>query len=140
MTMIERRPLQLAVLLATSAGLYSASLAGIAALQSRADRATIAAREPTGRALDQLVADADRLQAALSRAATTYALAADRYESVGPGLEQTAAALAELQAAVTEVSGSVADLPTGITVPRLTRSTTVVTRTVVHATTGASGG
>jgi hypothetical protein len=47
--------------------------------------------------------------------------------------------LQALAARVAKVSGTAADLPNSISVPRLTRSTKIVTRTVVHATTGASG-
>jgi hypothetical protein len=134
-----RRPTQLVVLLTASAGLYSVSLAGIAALQSNSDQATMAARVPTELALRGLTAESDRLSTALERAAEVYAGAGAHYDALAPELATAEEELQALAARVAKVSGTAADLPNSISVPRLTRSTKIVTRTVVHATTGASG-
>jgi hypothetical protein len=134
-----RRPTPLLVLLTASAGLYSVSLAGIAALQSTSDQATMAARVPTELALRGLTTESDRLSSALERAAEVYAGAGAHYDALAPELAAAEKELRALAASVARVSGTAAELPSSISLPRLTRSTKVVTRTVVHATTGASG-
>lgn len=136
----SRRSTQVAVLITASAGLYAVSLAGVAALQSATDRATIDARVPTELALAGLTAENDRLADALDRAAGIHARAGEAYDALAPELQVAADELASLAATVEQVSGSAAALPGSISLPKLTRSTKVVTRTtVVHATTGASG-
>jgi hypothetical protein len=139
--MTDRRGfVRLAMLLGTSAGVYSGSLAVVVALQAQADATAIARRQPTARGIDAVAAENDRLAAMLRRAAGSYDRAADRYELLASELVALDSSVGALGTAVEEVSGSAASLPSGIAVPRLTRSATVrVTTTVVHATTGASG-
>ncbi|HSK53093.1 MAG TPA: hypothetical protein VLA44_10080 [Clostridia bacterium] len=136
-----RRSLQLAGLLTASAGAYAIALAAIAGLQSAADRAVIAQRAPTSAAIERLADESAAMEQLVSRADARLAAAIRRFEATRPGLVASADELAALQAAVASVSGRAAELPASIAVPKVTRTTRNVTRTVVvHATTGASGG
>src|SRR5690348_14238060 len=76
----RRRPLHLAVLVGTSAAVYAASLAGVASLQSAADKAVIDGQGPAEQAAGRLHDGHDRLQADLDEAAQRFAESAARYE------------------------------------------------------------
>ena len=87
-------------------------------------------------------ADHDALEASLDGAAQAYALAADRYAAIGPRLTDMETSLADLSKRVSKVTGAANALPGHVSLPTISTSTRVVTRTqtkVVHATTGASG-
>jgi hypothetical protein len=136
-----RKSLQFALLLTASAGAYAVSLAAVAGLQSASDRAVIDGRLPTADAIDRLAGDSARLEGSLARADAVLSDAIARFEATTPALAASAAELAALHEEVAGVSGRAAELPGSIAVPRVTRTTRTVTRTVVvHGTTGASGG
>ena len=132
---------RLAALVGTSGALYAIALGAVATLQAQADAATIARREPTVRAIEDIAAENDRLGSTLRGNAGRYADLLDSYDRLTADLDSLDGSVAVLGEAVAEVNGRAAALPAGVKMPRLARPATVqVTRTVVHATTGASGG
>lgn len=135
-----RRPIHLAVLVGMSATAYAISLAGVTALQSATDARVAADRAPAGRAADVLATGHDQLETTLDDATRTYGQAAGRYAQLGTRLVDMEASLDDLGKRVEKVTGAANDLPGHVTLPTISTSTRVVTRTkVVHATTGASG-
>ena len=113
-------------------------------LQSQTDAATIARRQPVEQALAAVAATNDRLEANVQRAAENTAAVVGAYDRLSAdlaGLDDSTRALAE---AVADVNGMAAKLPNGVALPRISRPSTTTVRvtrtTVVHATTGASGG
>jgi hypothetical protein len=134
-----RRPLHLAVLLGASAGIYAASLAGVAALQSASDQALIDDRAPLDSATSSLASGHDALDADLARAAQAYSEAAARYDRLTPQLDGMESSLDALAGSVSTVSGAAKALPGHVALPTVTRTITVSARPATHATTGASG-
>jgi hypothetical protein len=135
-----RRPTHLAVLLGASAGIYAASLAGVTALQSSADRAIIDARAPLDAATVSLTGGHDALESDLDRADRAYGDAAARYDRLAPRLDGLETSLDTLAGTVTQVSGAAKALPGRVTLPKVTRTVQTKAAPVTHATTGASGG
>lgn len=135
-----RRPVHLAVLVGMSATAYAVSLAGVTALQSASDVRVAADRAPAGHAADVLTIGHDRLASSLDEATRAYELAAGRYGQLGTRLGDMETSLAALGKRVEKVTGAADALPGRVSLPAITTSTRVVTRTkVVHAKTGASG-
>jgi hypothetical protein len=123
-----------------SASAYAISLAGVAALQSATDARVAADRAPAGQAADALASGHDRLERSLDEATRAYTDAADRYARLGTRLIDMEVSLENLGTRVEKVSGAANALPGRVSLPTISTTTRVVTRTkVVHATTGASG-
>jgi len=136
-----RRPLHLAVMLGASTALYAGSMAGVALLQSDADRVLTERQAPAEDAVARLHGGNDRLEASIAAAAYAYARAASRYEALDPGLTETEASLSDLASRVEIISGAARALPARISLPPITRVVrTTVTRPKTSASTGASGG
>ena len=136
----SRRPIHLAILAAASASAYAVSLAGVTALQSATDARISAERAPAGQAADMMTTEHDQLESSLDEASHAYAMAAGRYAALAPQLEDMEISLDGLGRRVHKVTGTANSLPGHVSLPKVTTSTRVVTRTkVVHATTGASG-
>lgn len=136
----RRRPVHLAVLVGMSASAYAVSLAGVAALQSATDGQVAADRAPVGRAADALATGHDQLERSLDEASRAYVVSSERYARVGTELVDMETSLDALGTRVEKVSGAAKALPGRVTLPTISTSTRVITRTrVVHATTGASG-
>ena len=132
---------RLAALVGTSSALYAVALGAVATLQAQADAATAARREPTVRAIEDIAAGNDRLESTLRGNADRYGVLLESYDRLTADLDALNGSVGVLGEAVAEVNGRAAALPAGVSMPRLARPATVqVTRTVVHATTGASGG
>ncbi len=72
--------MHLVVLVGCSAGAYSLALAGMTALQSRADAALAGDRTPMVQTLDAIAANHDELERAVSAAASEYDRLAGTYE------------------------------------------------------------
>lgn len=135
-----RRPLHLAVMLGASAALYAGSMAGVALLQSDADRALTQRQAPAKDAVSRLQDGHDRLDAAIGQAADAYARAASRYDALTPTLTETEASLSDLASRVETISGAARALPARISLPPITRVVrTSGARPRTSATTGASG-
>jgi hypothetical protein len=133
--------LRLAALVGTSSALYALALGTVATLQAQADAAMNAQREPTVRAIEDIAAGNDRLGATLRGDADRYGDLLETYDRLTADIDALNGSVGVLGEAVAEVNGRAAALPPGVSMPRLTRPASVqVTRTVVHATTGASGG
>ena len=116
-----RRPLHLAVMLGASAALYAGSMAGVALLQSDADRALTQRQAPAKDAVSRLQDGHDRLDAAIGQAADAYARAASRYDALTPTLTDTEASLSDLASRVETISGAARALPARISLPPITR-------------------
>ena len=138
----SRRPLHLAVLFGASTALYAVSMAGVALIQSGADRALNARQAPANEAADRLRAGHDALDARLARLAAAYAHAASGYDTLSTSLGVTESSLDDYAARVGAVSGAAQALPARVSLPAV--STKVVVRTTTRprtsASTGASGG
>ena len=135
--MIDRRPVQLAVVFGATTGLYAVSLAAVTGLQADHDRAVAAIRGPVAADLSVLGDANDRLTAELDLAVAAYGQAAEAYDQAGEGLATHEARLAALRATVAKVSGSASALPRGVPLPRASRAATR-SAPASHATTGAS--
>jgi hypothetical protein len=136
----KRRPVHLAVLLGTSAGMYALSLAGVTALQASADGALIDERAPLGSATSSLAGAHDSLETDLATIARVYGDAAARYDRLTPGLDGMESSLDALGSSVSQVSGAARALPGRVALPAVARSVSTSTAPVTHARTGASGG
>jgi hypothetical protein len=136
-----RRPLHLAVMLGASTALYAGSMAGVALLQSDADRVLTERQAPAEDAVARLHGGHDRLEKAISVAADAYARAASRYEALTPTLTDTETSLSDLASRVETIGGAARALPARISLPPITRVVrTTVARPRTSASTGASGG
>jgi hypothetical protein len=139
----KRRPVHLAVLVGASASAYAITLAGVTALQSTTDARTVADREPGAHAADVMSSGNDALESSLDEATQVFEVAAGRYARLTPRLGDMETSLDALGTRVERVTGAADSLPGRVSLPRITTSTSTVTRTVtkptVHATTGASG-
>jgi hypothetical protein len=136
----KRRPVHLAVLVGMSASAYAISLAGVAALQSATDAQVAADRAPAGAAADALASGHDQLERSLDEASRAYVVSSERYARVGTGLVDMETSLDALGTRVEKVTGAAKALPGRVSLPTISSSARVITRTrVVHATTGASG-
>lgn len=135
--MIDRKPVQLAVVLGATTCLYAVTLAGVTALQADHDRAVAAMRGPVAADVGALGDANDRLAAALDRAVVAYGAAADAYTDAADALVAHEARLVDLSAVVARVTGSASALPRGVRMPTVARAATRSAPTS-HATTGAS--
>jgi hypothetical protein len=138
--MTDRQSWHLGAYLGLSIGAYAAVLAAVTGVQSAADAATVAAREPGLAAATALAEDHDRLEQALLAAGDAYGQAATRYEGFVARLAALDDGVGALAAIVAEVEGSASSLPTRVSLPAVVRSVAPVKAPAVHATTGASGG
>jgi hypothetical protein len=138
-----RRPLHIAVMIGASTVLYSASMAGVTAIQSNTDRSLIEHQAPAADAVSRLHDGHDRLEAMVSRVEDAYAAAAANYDSLTPQLADTEAALARLAGRVQKVSGTAQALPGQVALPAISRTitrTVTTSRPATSAKTGASCG
>ena len=135
--MIDRKPVQLAVVFGATTGLYAASLALVTGLQADHDRAVAAMRAPVSADVGALGDANDRLAAALDLAVTDYEAAARAYGVTTDALAEHEANLAQLGTVVTKVTGSAAALPQRVSMPRAASAPSRAAP-ASHATTGAS--
>ncbi len=137
----RKAPLHVPIALGVTAGLYAVSLAGITALQSQADLAQAASRQP----LADSVAGVARERAVLEHDlhATVDALnsASAAYGTAAEGTSSLEAAVAALAKQVVAATGAAAQIPQGTgRLPSAPRTVTVVvTAPATQGTTGASG-
>jgi hypothetical protein len=135
-----RRPIHMAVLLGASTAAYAASLAGVTALQSAADRALIDGQTPAMDAAARIGDGHDQLETELAAASKRYAESAARYETLVSTMATMESALDDYAGHVATVTGAARTLPARVSLPAVTRTTTVtVVQPRVRATTGASG-
>jgi hypothetical protein len=128
-------------MLGASTALYAGSMAGVAVLQSDADRALSERQAPANDAVARLHDGHDRLERAIGEVADGYARAASRYDALTPTLGVTEASLSDLASRVEAISGAARALPARISLPPITRTVrTTGTRPRTSASTGASGG
>jgi len=117
-------------------------MAGVAIVQSSADRTLDARQAPADEAADRLRAGHDALDARLARLAGDYARAAGAYDTLSTSLGVTESSLDEYATRVEAVSGAAQALPARVRLPAV--PTKVVIRTTTKprtsASTGASGG
>ena len=134
-----RRPVHLAVLAGGCVGLYAASLAVVATIQSTADATVIDRRAPVEAATRSVAIDHDALSSRIDRAEDAYRVAAAAYDRARPRLDGVESTLDHLAGTVATVSGSARSLPDRVALTTVTR--TIVTRvsSPAHVVTGSSG-
>lgn len=133
-------PARAGMLLGASAAVYAVTLAGISVLQSQDDSAVAARRQPYLDAVAERRAANDALESALVRADAQVRALGGFYAQAGDNVVAFEARLEALAALVAEVQGSAASLPTQISLPKVTVSTSVGARAPATSTrTGASG-
>lgn len=139
-----RRPVHLAVMAGTAAGLYAVSLAGVTALQASTNEALAAERDPIAAAIAEQRTHHDRLEATMDGAAAAYGEAAAAYTAILATLEAHETDLAALATAVKKAEGTASNLavPARAALPRIVSTVTArsAPRPATNATTGASGG
>ena len=135
-----RWALPLAALLGLSAGGYAIMLAGVTALQAQSEAALWIDRLPTERAISDIGAQHDALEARADRAGASYGTAASAYDRIGRTLADVEGQLAALADAVGTIQGDARGLPSRVALPRVTAVAAPAPRPTVHATTAASGG
>ena len=144
-TMTERRweprlPAHVVLMLGASTAAYGLTLAGVAALQSRAEADIGLARSGALEALDAGTIAHDHLAAGIEAARLEYAGVATAYDNNGAALDALHGDLAKLAAIVGKIEGESRALPATVRLP-VVRVSVPATRTpVTHATTRASGG
>lgn len=136
----HRRPLHVGVFLGLSAGAYALSLATVTALQAQSEASVMADRAPTSRAIVELAAQHDLLEADARDAGLLYERATGAYDRVGRTLGDVEAQLGTLARVVEAVDGAARALPDRVALPPVSRAITRVGPPAVHATTAASGG
>jgi len=134
-----RHPIHLVVLAGASAGIYAATLAGVAALQAGSDEALIEARAPLAAATTSVSAGLDTIQGALDATAGAYGDAAARYDRLARRLDALETSLDALAGSVSTVTGAAKALPQRVELPRVTRTVSTRVAPATHVTTGASG-
>jgi hypothetical protein len=135
-----RRALHIGVLLGVSTTAYAAALTGVTALQSAADRALIAARQPTARITAEVSAAHAGLEARLREATDRYTVTARRYADLEPAIGDLESTLDDLATVTERITKSAAGLPTRVALPAVRSAPAPAARPTTHAVTGASGG
>ena len=122
-----------------SAGAYSLALAGMTALQSRADAALAGDRTPMVQTLDAIAADHDELERAVSAAVSEYDRLAGTYDGLGATFSDVEDRLDVLAGMASSISHTASSLPSRVSLPSVRSATRSVTPPRTQATTGASG-
>jgi hypothetical protein len=140
MTEILRRlPPHLAVFLGASTTGYALSLAGVTALQARAELDLAAARQPAILGVQAVAARPDALARSLAAADSHYQSDVAAYAAAGGRLAELDAALAALAGSVKAINGVTTTLPTSVALPRVARQVASGGAPATSSTTGASG-
>ena len=134
-----RRGLHLGVLVGVSTAAYAAALAGVTTLQSTADRALIATRDPITDTVEAVSSDHDALERRLSEASDEYSRIAGDYARLGPAITDLEATLDTLDATTRKVGASAAQLPGRVALPSVRSAPGRAAAPTTHAVTRASG-
>jgi hypothetical protein len=132
-------PARAGMLLGASAAIYAVTLAGVAGLQAQGDAELVARHQPYVAALARARAANDALATALDRTDADLRSVGASYASTGASVSDYEARLDALAALVAEVQGSAAALPTRISLPRVTVTSSGSRPPSTSTTTGASG-
>ena len=132
-------PARAGMLLGTSAAVYAVALAGVAGLQAQSDAELVARHQPYVEAVARARAANDALAAALDRTDADLQTIGTSYAGTGEAVTAYEARLDALAALVAEVQGSAAALPTRISLPKVTVSSSGSRPPKTSTTTGASG-
>lgn len=133
-------PLHLPIAIGVTAGLYAVSLAGVTALQARADADLAAQRQPLADALDTVTSHRAALEHELRATVDSLNAASGAYGSALDGAESLEAMVASLSRQVGAVSGAASAVRVpSVRLPSAPRTVTVVTSPpATSGTTGAS--
>lgn len=136
----RKAPLHVPIAMGVTAGIYAVSLAGITALQSGADAALAASRQPLADGLSRVSTERAALEGDLRTTVDALNAAGQAYGSVGEQSASLQAAVAALASEVQAATGAAASVPSSIRLPAAPTTVTVtVTAPATSATTGASG-
>lgn len=139
---IPRIPAHVVALVGLTTCGYAVSLTAVTALQSSTDAATAAAQAPLASAIAGAATQNDALAADLSAASARQGQATDAYQAVLDAVAPLESALADLSSSVTAVDGASRALPSRVALPTAVRTVIRATTSAsgpVHATTGGSG-
>ncbi|HET9085179.1 MAG TPA: hypothetical protein VFN41_12335 [Candidatus Limnocylindrales bacterium] len=134
-----RRGLHIGVLVGVSTAAYAAVLAAVTTLQSAADGALIAARDPIARTVASVASDHDAIERRLGVATERYSGIAGGYAHLGPAIDDLELALDQLAATTRRVGASAARLPARVALPAVGSAPSRATAPRTHAVTRASG-
>lgn len=134
-----RRGLHLGVLVGVSTAAYAAALAAVTSLQSAADGALIAARDPIARTVTSVASDHHVIEGRLGVATERYSRIAGGYADLGPAIDDVEHALDQLAATTRRVGVSAAQLPARVALPSVRSAPGRVAAPATHAVTRASG-
>jgi len=132
-------PARAGMLLGASAAIYAVALAGVAGLQAQSDADLVARHQPYVEALARARAANDALAAALDRTDAGLQAIGTSYAGTGEAVTAYEARLDALAALVADVQGSAAALPTRISLPKVTVTSSGSRPPSTSITTGASG-
>ena len=140
MTEARRLPLpaHLGVLLGTSAGVYAVLLASVAGLQSASEGRIAAERAPTISAIGSLSTGHDELLRRLEAGRLAYQGAAGAYAEAGTAFSDLEARLVDLSTSVQQVTGAAASLRTTVRLPAIRPTVSSAAATTGASATGAS--
>lgn len=136
-----RPPTRILALAGLSTATYALSLALVTSLQSAAETATIADREPLASAIDALANRNDRLAGQVDGLIRTGGERASDYRSATAAIADLESALGRLSKAVATVDGAARALPAAVALPpvvRSVRASSGSSRSTSHATSGGS--
>jgi len=117
-----RLPVRVLTLAGVSTATYALSLAAVTALQSAAEAAVMADREPVASLIDDVSARNDRLAGQLDGLTATDGLLATSYESTTAAIGELETSLGELASTVARVDGAARALPAAVALPPVVRS------------------
>jgi len=133
-------PTHVLLMLGASTAGYAVTLAGVAGLQSEAEAAIAAARDPAQVALRAAGAANDQLDAHLAGVRDRYTSVATAYAAAGRSLDELQVDLGELATVVGEVRGASRSLPATVQLPAVRATVPASRAPQTHTTTRASGG
>ena len=137
---VPRIPTHVLLMLGASTAGYAVTLAGVAGMQSEAEAAIAAARDPAQAALRAAGAANDQFDAHLAGVRDRYTSVASAYAAAGQRLDELQADLGQLATVVGEIRGVSRSLPATVQLPAVRAPAPAARAPQTHTTTRASGG
>jgi hypothetical protein len=134
----KRRPIHVGVVVGLSASVYALSLAGVTSLQATTNAELTTAQAPALDAAARLGAAHTLTEQRLDAASSAYDETAKAYADLTQALGTYENGIKGLAGRVGKIEGSSLSMPSSVSMPHLSASTTT-SRPTVHACTTASG-
>ena len=135
---VPRIPGRVVTLLGLTTSGYALTLAGVAALQSSSDAATIAERAPALAGVEAAARANDGLADRLDDLTARNTMLAGSYDAIASAIDGLEAQLGSLATSVSAVDGAARALPRSVALPPVVRTVRPAARSTAHATTGGS--